>query len=397
MTDELVNTNQTQEPAATGRDVKTFEGENFLNKMWGIDAPAKETVQTTQPEVRPETPAIHETKPEVVEPKTEEHPLIKNDWYKDLGWESEDAAKNEVAELKKLKDKKPEVVYGIEPGKEDEMFELLSKKKQLAKAANLDLTKPEDAATLIKLNLKLKHDALEGDEIADLFAENYSKPYKPKQSLEQTDEEYAEVVNDWQQKCDAIDRKIIRDAKMAKPEVDEYSKKIVIPEIPKQDNQAKAPTQEELDKAKRYDESYIQSVDNSLKEFNGFSVAVKNEAVGLSEISVAFGVMDAEKTSLAQELKDFSKANYDTNVLFAPRWVNEDGTLNAKQIAEDRYLLANRDKIFQKMTNDAATKAIETYIKGKKQINVTETTNTGTVALQDEKTEADKMRDFFYS
>jgi hypothetical protein len=84
--------------------------------------------------------------------------------------------------------------------------------------------------------------------------------------------------------------------------------------------------------------------------------------------------------------------------LFAERWVNEDGTLKAAQIIEDRYLLANKDKIFQKLSEEAATKAIDAYIKGKKNIDIKETHQQGTVVItQGDKTEADLVRDQFFS
>ena len=47
--------------------------------------------------------------------------------------------------------------------------------------------------------------------------------------------------------------------------------------------------------------------------------------------------------------------------------------------------------------NDSANKAIESYIKGKKKINVDETSNPGTTILsKEDKTELDEVRDSFF-
>lgn len=183
------------------------------------------------------------------------------------------------------------------------------------------------------------------------------------------------------------------EAKLAKPELDKLKSQIVLPDI-SQSSEQKPPTQEELDNAKKYDEGYIQSVDNSLKTFDGVTVAVKNEVV---DFPVTFGVTDEDKTMLSTLMKDFQKGNYDANSLFADLWVNEDKTLKTNEMIEDYYLIKNKKALFSKIANDSANKAIESYIKGKKKINVDETSNPGTTILsKEDKTELDEVRDSFF-
>jgi hypothetical protein len=204
-------------------------------------------------------------------------------------------------------------------------------------------------------------------------------------------------MNDWRERVTTVEMKRVVAAKMAIPELEQLKAKLVLPDIQPQQQQ-KQLSQEELDAVKKFDEAYLNSVNDSLKDFNGFSVKVKNEAVGLPEISIPYVAIDSEKGYLSQELTDFAKNGYNSNSLFASEWVNEDGSINTKRIAEDRYLLKNRDRILQKVAEEAATKGVEAYIKGKKNIDINQNNQQGTAVINEEdKTEMDLVRDKFFS
>lgn len=399
----VVPTEEQQTPEAGGRQSITIESPRLGNNFWGVE---------TKEDPKAESPAEQkvETKTEVPkeEPKKEEEEIVEpNTWLKEkFGWDNEEAAKAEIEQLRKLKDVKQEYKFeneeskrladAIAKGDRKTVLDILGTQDKLESLSAADVN-DDTAEAILKLAMQLKHKDLSQKEIDYKFNKEFGLPKEPVKRDDELDEEFDTRKAQWADTVNDIKMNRNIEAKLAKPELDVLKTKIVLPETQEQVQQ-KQLTQEELDAAKKYDESYLQSVDSSLKDFSGFSVAVKNEAVGLPEISIAYGVMDSEKASLGQELKDFAKAGYNTNDLFAKDWVKDDGTLNTKQIAEDRYLLANKEKIFQKLTLDAATKAVEAYLKGKKNININETQQQGTASInKEDKTELDVVRDQFFS
>jgi hypothetical protein len=356
----------------------------------------KEVAAATTNEVTTSTSAAEE----IIEP---------SEWLKrEFGWENPDVAKKELEELRALKNKESvpnEIAFAnddskrlfesLKEGKEDDVYELLSLKRQFAKAEKLDVTDAKQASELIRLNLSLKHKDLEPYEISDLFNENYEKPEKPEQSLEQTDDEYKITLDKWQARCDAIDRKIVRDAKMAKPELLQMKKELVYPEIPKKEEVKETPqlTQEQVEAAKKFKESFLQSTTASINELKGFSAQVKDKDV---DYSVSYIPSSEEKMVVESALKSFAENGFNANALLAERWVSADGSIRANVMAEDLALLSNKEKVFQKIATDAANQRLELYLKGKKNINVNETKTQGTFTPQDEKSEQQKVADWIW-
>lgn len=389
----------TEQPITHRPNEITISAEQLQSKMWGGD----DIPLTQQPKV--EEPPKVEDKPAVVEqPKVET-----SIWHKDFGWESEEVAKTEIAALKKLKDAPPtkeEIKFNndtskqvhelLREGKIDDVVDIYATQKKIEKATTGEITK-DNASDILKLKIQLSNKLLTKEDVDFQYNREFVAPKEPVQKTIESDEEFQERHDEWKEVAAMVERQRIVAAKMAIPELEKLKTQIVLPTISTPEVQLKQPTQEKLDADKKYDEAYIQSVDTSLKGFNGFSVMVKNEAVGLPETAIAYVAMDTEKAALDQEMKNFSKAKYNTNELFADRWVNEDRSLNTKQITEDRFLLLNRDKIFQKLADEAANKAVDAYIKGKKQIDINLTNQQGTAVInQEDKTEMDVLRDKFF-
>jgi hypothetical protein len=338
--------------------------------------------------------------------QTEEEILDEDGFVKEkLGFESFEAAKREIEELKKLKDSHVTFKYeneeseklhkAITKGDRKEVFKILEKQEKLERLTSGELN-INNAAEVIKAAMQFKYKELTPDEIEYRFNKQFSVPLKPAQKEEELEEEYAERLSAWEQAKKEVETEMMIEAKLARPELEKLKANLVLPEIPGEQNATqKQPSKEDLDAAKRYNDAYLQSVDSSIKEFNGFSVSVKHEDM---DLSVMYGVAQEDKAAIEKELKDFVQSNYDANALFAERWVNADGTLNTKQIAEDRFLLAHRDKIFQKIAMDAASKRLETHLKTKKNINIDETKTNRTAEIGDAaKTESEKMAEFFWN
>lgn len=364
--------------------------ESLIAAAWGDTPPATATVETTgQVEQGAETATTQtaETTTQTAAQQANDDVVDADEYLRqNLGYESWDAAKQEIEELKKLKeaqqaneikfanDESEKLFKALQEGKEDEIFEVLSKKQEFKRIEKLDVTNPKDASELIKANLKLKHPQLDPTEIEDIFQENYYKSPKPTQRDDQTDKEYQEALEDWKLRTEAIDRKMVRDAKIAKPEVLSLQSKIVIPDIPTNNSQAAGQTQEDLEAFTKAKESFVKSANSVLQNFNGFSAVVKDKDV---EIPVNYDLSQEEKDTLSGYVKNFAE-RLDANVLFADRWLDKNGSIKTEQVIKDLSKVLFEESKTQKFVNDAAAKRLELYLKDKKKVDVSGGSNSRT-------------------
>jgi hypothetical protein len=400
----LVTDEQVQQPESHRPHEMTINSESLASKMWGVEEQAS-TVAPIQEEKKPEVVApVTETKIQEI-PKEEvfdEADYIK----KQYGYETAETLKQDLDNYKKLKEAPAEksfeneqskTVYELlKSGKIDDVVEFYQTQKKINTLTGAEVN-ANSAEEIIKLGMQLSNKLLTKEDIDFKYKQEYGLSKQPVQKLSETDEDFTERMDEWKERAAMLEMKKVVDAKMAVPQLEQLKQKIVLPEIENKPIETpKQRTQEELDAAVKYNEAYIKSVDASVKDLNGFSVKVKNEDIGLPETEITYSVIDAEKNILSQQMKDFVNANYDANALFADRWVNGDNTLNTSKIAEDRYLLDNRDRIFQKLAEDSANKAVEAYIKGKKNINIKDTHTTQTEDLTNEKSVSDVAREKFF-
>jgi len=291
------------------------------NDFFGIEN--KEEVKTDAQ--KPTNGAVETTTPIVDQPKKEE-PKIETppptvEWIKEFGWENEEAAK---AEIKKLKETPPATEYKFENEESKKLAEAISKGDRKTVLSILEtqeklesLTAAEvndsTAEAIIKLSMQLKSKAngveLSSDEVNYKYNKEFGLPKEPQPKDDDLEGEYEARKAAWQEQVNDIKMNRNIEAKLAKPELDKLKTQIVLPDI-SQSSAQRPPTQEELDAVKRYNDNYVQSVDNSIKDFNGFSVVVKNEAVGLPETPIEYSVVDTEKVSLAKEMKDFVQKKF---------------------------------------------------------------------------------------
>lgn len=403
--DNNIAVSEQKEPAATHRPhEQTIEGTRLAGNMFGVEVSEteekKEETNQAQQEVKKEEVATQE-------PVKDTPP----EWFKNYGWDSEDLAKTEIESLKKLKDssqEKPEFNFeneeskrladAINKGDRKKVLEILRTQDEVESYLTGEVTK-DNADNIIKLGMKLKYKDLQlsDSEISYKFNKQYGIPAEPVQGADELDEDFSARKSQWQATVSDIEMSKIIDAKLMRPDLEQAKTKLVLPDIQGEQQQPVKLTPEQVAANKKFDEAYLSSVEQAVKDFSGFSLKVKNEDVGLPEISVAYTAADTEKVSLSGELKDWVNKSYDANALFDQRWVNKDGTVNTKQMAEDRYLLANRDAIFQKLADETAKKTIEAYVKGKKNISIKEGTPNANNLQRDEKTDLDKVRDMVFA
>jgi hypothetical protein len=310
-----------------------------------------------------------------------------------LGFDDWDTAASEIEQLKKSKESsslkfeneesRKYYEYAKEQ-KEDDLLAFLQEKKKIEKLANADIKDANTAAEIIKLSMYQKNKELEQDEIEFLFKEKFNIPEKPEQNYDELDSEYEQRVSKWESKVNEIEKRLVIEAKLAKPELEKIKSQLVLPEIsPKQSTF----TQEEIEAQKKYINDFFVSANEVVNSFDGFSATVKDEGV---DFNVAYTPSQEERQIVTEQLREFAENNLDANVIFAQRWVNDDGTLNTKQMTKDLFLLQNEGKIAQKYVNDAANKRLAMHLKKQSNINLS-STNSGTFSPNNQQSEMDKL------
>ena len=201
------------------------------------------------------------------------------------------------------------------------------------------------------------------------------------------DDDYNQRVSNWETKINEIEKRLVIEAKMVKPELEKIKSSLILPDINPVQKKAEI-TPEELEQHKKYMDNYFGAVETTLNSFEGFSTTVKDEG---ADFNVAYIPSDEEKQQVAQQMRYFAENNLDANMLFADRWVNDDGTINTKQMTKDLFLLQNEGKITQKYVNEAANKRLAMHLKNQSNIDLGKTTSSGTLSMDNRQSEMDKL------
>ena len=295
-----------------------------------------------------------------------------------FGFESVEQAEEE---FKKFKEPKKEFEFqddmsktlfdAIKEGKTDEVYEILNQQKKIDKLISSELT-PDLAVDIIKTNIQNKYKDLTSEEVDLLFYDQYFVPSKPEQGYDESDEDYAAKVKTWQSQVDYVDRKMIIDAKVVRPELTKLKSELKLPDIYRKaelEAEEEAESREEVEKMQQARSIYEKTLDSEFQSFSGFSVSVKDEDV---EIPISFNVAEDERLALKNSLADFDSDSY-----LGERWFTEDGKPKVQQIMADKYLLENYPKILQKVANEAASQRMLAHLKKTGNININQPTPQG--------------------
>jgi len=286
-----------------------------------------------------------------------------------FGFESVEDAENQFKKLKEqpsfeFKDDISKTLFdAIREGKADDVYQVLNQQKRLEKLTTAELN-TELAVEIIKENLKHKHKELNDEEVDLLFYDKYFVPLKPEQGFDETDEDYANKVKSWEAQVDYTERKLMIEAKTTRPELEKLKGEIKLPDIYNEEGR-QAESQAEFEIMQQARSIYEKTLDSDFKSFNGFNVSVKDEDI---EIPISFNVGDDEKLAIKSQLEDF-----DSDTYFENRWFDKDGKPNVQQIMADKYLLENREKIFSKIANEAASQRLLAHLKKSGNININQT------------------------
>lgn len=297
--------------------------------------------------------------------------IVDSDIYleQNFGWKTTADGLKELEELRKLKqgqefsnEDSKRLYDAIVSGKEDEVYSLLHKKKELSQ---LDELKAED---VIRMNIKYSNPHYKSADIEDVFEEQYAKPAKPSQSEDEEDVDYSVRVQKWEQQIQKIDRKLERDAFAAKEQLAKYKNDLALPELAKQDTiQNTGIDPEALNQFKEYREMVFKKLPDEIKSFDGFNVTYKDKEV---ELPITYTIADDEKGSLVEFVQqDILGEHFNVNDFFGKRWFDEKG-MPTKTLYEDAYYFRNKDKVHQKFVNEAISKMQDHQLKVRSNINV---------------------------
>lgn len=354
----MQETNNMQAPVELAEGFNPFSDEQQIKKA--EEAPANNTAA--------ESPAVNESSSTVdlteTSTQAESQSFDPNSFIKErFGFDTVDEAEQEFMRLIEEREQQSQFDFSddisrtlfdaIREGKTDDVYDILSQQKRLEKLTTAEVT-PDLAYDIIKTNLQNKYQDLTADEVDLLFYESYNFPPKPEQGYEETDEDYKEKLQNWQSQVDFIEKRMVIDAKVIRPELNKLKSDLKLPDIYGLGEYESA-LQEESEVLERARANYERALDSQFNSFGGFNVSVKDEEV---EIPISFNIADEERLALKQELSDFDGEAYLEN-----RWFNEEGEPNVKQIMADKYVLENLPRILQKVANEAASQRLLAHLK----------------------------------
>jgi hypothetical protein len=329
----------------------------------------------TPPEPKKEETKAEEKKPDTTMVIEEEEIIEEDEAYKREFGKTKQELKTEYEELKKFRETKPtaeEVKFAddtskqvyelLREGKRKEVKEYLQTQEQLESLTTGEITK-DNAADIIKLKMQLSNKLLTKDDIDFQYRQEYTIPKEPVQKAVEDDDDFKERHDEWRERVQMIEQKRIVAAKMAVPELEKLKSQITLPEISKQPAAANQPTQEELDKQKKWAENFVQTIESNYAKADGFSTKVKDESV---ELPVSFKIPEEDKVAI----KESFKKGFDIGEYIDKRWFDENGNPKAEQMIYDRYVLENLDKVLSGIANNSANERLTEYKKAIKNIDL---------------------------
>ena len=342
---------------------------------------------TNEPAQEAAPPQQEETKVEEQVASTQS--FDSNQFIKErFGYDSVEEAEQEFKKLKEqpsfeFKDDVSKSLFdAIKEGKADDVYEILNQQKRLEKLTSSELT-PDLAAEIVKTNIKNKYKDLSADDVELLFYDQHFVPLKPEQGYDESDEDYAGKVKTWQSQADYAERRLMIEAKVIRPELEKLKSEIKLPDIYNEAGR-EAESQEEFEIMQQARSIYEKTLDSDFQSFNGFNVSVKDEDV---EIPISFNVAEDERLAMKNDLTDFDSDSY-----FENRWFSEDGKPKVQQIMADKYLLENREKIFSKIANEAASQRLLAHLKKNGNININQSPTPQGAKPDLNGTEAERLR-----
>lgn len=250
-----------------------------------------------------------------------------------------------------------------------ELADMIYEQKVLS---NLDDMSEED---VIKLKMAYEYPELTPEEIEDEFNSKYNVEEDFDESL-MTEEEVASKRKQIEKQRKSLAREMKKSVREAKDYLSGMKQEISFPDILSQvANTQQVDPEEIVNQYLAYEEEeeskvhgsarqeYLNSINEGLKSFDGFSVNYKDEDVSFDG---KYSLTPEDKAALTNSLMDF-----DLDEFYGNRYY-KDGKYDAKQLAEDVYFLQNRDKIVNAMVTQAVSRAKMDILKAMKNVDYTD-------------------------
>lgn len=326
-----------------------------------VDTPTSDLPPTDTPPI--DTPPADTPTTEIVDA---------NEYLKtNLGYDSWETAKAELAELKALKETAPKPIeYANEESKKVHELLLAGKVKEVKaiydlqeKLEGVDALKAEDA---IKLHIEQTNKHYKKADVEDVFEEKYTYPEKPEQGefdATETDDAFAIREEKYKNAVEKINRRIERDAVTAKEELSKLKQEIKLPELPNTPNP-------ELEEFTAYKQNQ-----NAAEETHKFLVETVSK---LSEKDVSYNLSfndEAKKVKVDvsyladKEGVDKAKAAATNYADFLQKtYYNEDGSPLGDKLTKDIYLIQNWEKLMTEGIKQAVNETMLQIARNQKNI-----------------------------
>ena len=247
-----------------------------------------------------------------------------------------------------------------------ELADILYEQKVLSSLDSMD------ESDIIKLQMAYEYPDLTPEEIEEEFNSKYSVDTNIDEDM-YTQEELVAKRKEIDKQQKAINREMKKLVREAKSTLSEMKRDIDFPDILSQIQSTSQVSPDEVisqyltkqqqEQQSAYQESrmmFESSIQDGLKNFDGFSVNYKDEDVSFDG---KYSLTNEDKAELQGVLQNFDLDSFYGNRYF------KDGKYDTKQLAEDVYFLQNRDKVVNAMVTQAVSKAKSDLLKSMKNID----------------------------
>lgn len=259
-----------------------------------------------------------------------------------------------------------------------ELADMIYEQKVLS---SLDTMNESD---IVKLKMAYDFPDLSPDEIEDEFRARFVVDDETDKSY-MSEDELAQHNKKLEKASKAMSRELKKEVSLAKDYLSEMKQEISFPDILSQIQNVQPQINpedvlndyfqgQELEQGKVYEDArrqYMSSLEDGLKQFDGFNVNYKDEDV---QFDGKYSLTPEDKAKLTDSLKQF-----DLEEFYGARYY-KDGRYDTKQLAEDVYFLQNRDKIVNSLVTQAVSKSKSDLLKSMKNIDFNDTPRIGSSA-----------------
>lgn len=239
MADNVIESQQPEAIVAPAQpDYSAELAQHMAISLNGGILPTSATELPQSTEVQAQTAEQVQTQPEATT-ATDPFSLFKDKF----GYETPEAAIQEIEQLRAFK-AAPTAEYPVvempaevealikawNAGNKQEVWQALDREVRVEKLLNAEVTK-DTAADIVKMGMQLKYKDLTPDEINYKFNKQYAMPSKPIQAGDEMDEDFQQRLASWQEQVTDKQMELMIEAKLAKPELEQYKGKLTFPDI----------------------------------------------------------------------------------------------------------------------------------------------------------------------